>query len=718
MICSGITPKRIVEQNGNPTSLLLNTDIQKLVLLKKFKNYDKNRKINTEHIISKKINHFGKLIKREKKNKSQTKKNKENNNNNCFNFFINNNFRKFLYYKLKKKYDSENFAYNVKKINELIFNIPSSFTANFKDYLLIEEDAEFLKREYKKEEFKKKFKKIFYFYEKYSKTFPNYTILGEGKYLYKNILKKQKMIDELQRMKEEEEEKINSKYMDLSNETIFTFNTIESINNQKDSFWIKKLQDIIYLEKSQNESNIIENLNILINKIELCEKIKEENSKNKQAIYKKEFKKIRNLSKPLHINQINPRLKQIKEKINQIKNYRNNFEINKKLKNKTIESSYNSFSTTVNNKSFNNKIMINITNINEEKKELLKKRIPGNKDLSYKKGSKEKERYREKLFNLNNKFQNSLLYETKFSNSMITNKVKNYFKININKKSKIINSHKKTEYSYNVGSLFNSRKDKSKEFLTEKKLVSEFNKYINNRKKPIKKYSYLNTESINSHHSHLRTEFLINSHCNINQKIYNSELYPKKSEEDTIYKVKSNSILSNKGSKILKLSFLNNTISTNKINKKKNCMNSKKNSNNIKKKKMDKTNNNKMQLKNKILKNNKVNSKKHICLINMSNNNKSNYSINSSLSNMGDKYYLKSFLITKGKTSFHLNKKIRNINSNDKKRSNSQNKNNNIGKKIILSKTQYGRNRKCVNMQFNSGKTYQNNKRIKVKKLY
>ena len=168
---------------------------------------------------------------------------------------------------------------------------------------------------------------------------------------------------------------------------------------------------------------------------------------------------------------------------------------------------------------------------------------------------------------------------------MITNKVKNYFKININKKSKIINSHKKTEYSYNVGSLFNSRKDKSKEFLTEKKLVSEFNKYINNRKKPIKKYSYLNTESINSHHSHLRTEFLINSHCNINQKIYNSELYPKKSEEDTIYKVKSNSILSNKGSKILKLSFLNNTISTNKISKKKNCMNSKKNSNNIKKKK-------------------------------------------------------------------------------------------------------------------------------------
>jgi hypothetical protein len=153
MICSGITPNRSTEQNDNPKPLFL-TDIPNITKLKKFEKNDKNRKINTAQIISKKIKHFAKMIKLNKK--KQQKKNKEN-----INIFTNNNFREFLYYKLKKKYDSESSAYNVKKVNELIFNIPSRLTANFKDYLLVEEDAEFLKREYKKEEFNKKFKKIF-----------------------------------------------------------------------------------------------------------------------------------------------------------------------------------------------------------------------------------------------------------------------------------------------------------------------------------------------------------------------------------------------------------------------------------------------------------------------------------------------------------------------------------------------------------------------------
>ena len=721
MICSGITPNRSTEQNDNPKPLFL-TDIPNITKLKKFENNDKNRKINTAQIISKKIKHFAKMIKLNKK--KQQKKNKEN-----INIFTNNNFREFLYYKLKKKYDSESSAYNVKKVNELIFNIPSRLTANFKDYLLVEEDAEFLKREYKKEEFNKKFKKIFFFYEKYSKTFPNYTILREGKYLYKNILKKQKMIDELQKIKEEEAERASSNYIDLSNETIFTNNTIESINNQKDSFWSKKLQDIIYLEQNQDESNIMEKIKILINQINQCEKIKEDNSNNKQAIYKKEFKKIRNLSKPLYINQINPKLMQIKEKLNQIKNNRNNFELNKKLKNKTIESSYNSFSTTINNRSFNNKIIFNIANMNEEKKELLKRRIPFHKELSNKNGSNEYDRYKE-LNNLSNKFQSSILYESKFSNSMIANKLKKFFKINNNKKKQLINSQKKSEYSYNVGSLFNSRKERSKEFLTEKKLISEFNKYINNRTKPIKKYSYFNTESINTHHSHLKNEYLITSHCKINQRIYNSELHSKKSCEETIYKVKSNGILNKKGIKILQLSFLNNTFSSNKNSKSKNSLNNHKKKNN-KIKKTNSVNKNKSHLKNKILTNNKNKNKneKHISLSNS--NNKHIFLFNRIKSKMGDKNCIKTFLCIKGKTTYHLNKNNTNISS-DKKKSNSltkkynyEKKNSNIiskkynyGKKILLTDNIYGRNGKYLTLKISSGKTLHNNKKTKVKKFH
>jgi hypothetical protein len=39
--------------------------------------------------------------------------------------------------------------------------------------------------------------KVFEFYEKYSKVFPNYVALpGESKYMFKNIERKQKLIDE------------------------------------------------------------------------------------------------------------------------------------------------------------------------------------------------------------------------------------------------------------------------------------------------------------------------------------------------------------------------------------------------------------------------------------------------------------------------------------------------------------------------------------------
>ena len=164
MFCFIPTPKNEIEKNKK-TSLVLDNKNQKIEDSQKFKK-------NFKKALSKKIN----LI----HNKMKIKK--ENNNKNLNNYIVNksiknNDFRIFLYYKLKRKYDSKIYTYNVKKINELIFNIPSKFTANFKDYLLIEEYGEFFKRQYFKKEFNKKFRKIFYFYEKFSKTFPNYTIL-------------------------------------------------------------------------------------------------------------------------------------------------------------------------------------------------------------------------------------------------------------------------------------------------------------------------------------------------------------------------------------------------------------------------------------------------------------------------------------------------------------------------------------------------------------
>lgn len=41
---------------------------------------------------------------------------------------------------------------------------------------------------------------MYEFYEKFSKVFPNYVTLPENKYLFKNIEKKQRIIDEKNRI--------------------------------------------------------------------------------------------------------------------------------------------------------------------------------------------------------------------------------------------------------------------------------------------------------------------------------------------------------------------------------------------------------------------------------------------------------------------------------------------------------------------------------------
>ena len=650
MLSLGITPKK-KNQNENQSLLILNSK----KIEEQPKKFHKNIKNKTAFIISKKMNLFLKRIKSKRGNKS-----KVTNNDNLLKKGIKaNDYRNFLYYKLSKKYNSKNFSYNIKKINELIFNIPSKFTASFKDFLLEEEDAEFLKREYQKKEFRKKFKKIFYFYEKYSKIFPNYAILSEGKYMYRNILKKQKMIDELQKMKEEEEEKTNSKIMDISSETIFTNKAIDSIVNQKDSFLIQNLEDIIYLDK-QDEIDNIQNINIIIENINQAEILSKKNI-DKKTKYEKQYKKIRNLSKPLHINQINPKLLQIKERINQIKNLRNNYDKYSKYY-RTIESSYNSFSTTINNKSYNNKgntISNRIkTNLYEEMKEFYTKRMLYLKKLSYEKYNKERLSY------LSNKFKNNSndknLYDAKISNSMITNKIKKYFernKSNYDKKKEDINTRRKSENSYNVGSLFNSRKDKCKEFQNDKKLISVFNKYINNRTKPFKKKTSLNTEITISQKSisNNKNDLMILNQNNLYPNLYSTEIYDsKRFFEDNLNKSKKkNNYSLNKNNininiNISQNSFLNHTFSSNiKYNKKDLNLNKNNSKNKKLKKNLENFTNNKLFFKTKILKNtkNKSNTKSII----LPNDNHKNKNIN-----FGGKSHLKTITNIRN-TDFSIN---------------------------------------------------------------
>ena len=177
----------------------------------------------------------------------------------------------FMKIKLQNKYNISNDFYNKKKINELIFNDPSNYTAAFKEYLLLEDENEFLRRFYKKNELKKKLSSIYNFYEKYSKIFPNYIIIQESKFMYKNIQKKQKMIDNLQYIKEQEKRNKERK-KNTSNDTIFTNGAINDIFNQTDSYYKNNLKNLIDITFTNDDT--VKDINNLIKKIEKNEEEK------------------------------------------------------------------------------------------------------------------------------------------------------------------------------------------------------------------------------------------------------------------------------------------------------------------------------------------------------------------------------------------------------------------------------------------------------------
>jgi hypothetical protein len=88
-------------------------------------------------------------------------------------------------------------------VNDLIYNENTHVVSIFKDYLILDDINEFLKRPYTLAEVSTRLPKLCTFYDKYSQVFPNYVALPESKYMFKNIQRKQKIIDEQYQMQEE-----------------------------------------------------------------------------------------------------------------------------------------------------------------------------------------------------------------------------------------------------------------------------------------------------------------------------------------------------------------------------------------------------------------------------------------------------------------------------------------------------------------------------------
>jgi len=69
---------------------------------------------------------------------------------------------------LSKKYSSNRDFYNLKIVNDLIYNENTHIVSIFKDYLILDDINEFLKRPYNNNEIKARLPKLCSFYDKYS----------------------------------------------------------------------------------------------------------------------------------------------------------------------------------------------------------------------------------------------------------------------------------------------------------------------------------------------------------------------------------------------------------------------------------------------------------------------------------------------------------------------------------------------------------------------
>ena len=184
---------------------------------------------------------------------------------------INTQLEKIVNRRFKKKYKIDQNRYNIYAIESIIFNDKTHLVALFKEYLIIDDDYEFLKRYYTKDESKTRLIKYIQYYETYNFLYPNYTSIPESKFIYHNIHKKQKILDEQEqkgKVKSEKEKKnsLNSVSLSQSKNTIFDSSVYNSIIQNNSNLYSTIFG--IEVNGKNNKNDSITEINKLIKIIE------------------------------------------------------------------------------------------------------------------------------------------------------------------------------------------------------------------------------------------------------------------------------------------------------------------------------------------------------------------------------------------------------------------------------------------------------------------
>ena len=402
------------------------------------------------------------------------------------------NFEKIVYKYFKNKYHHTKDFYNIRAIDDIINNYNSHLVSEFKDYLLMGDISEFLQKNYDINESMQFLILLINYYKNSSLIFPNYVLLPEKKYIFKNIRKKQKIINKQQEqiIKEGNSDKNNAKNKD-NNNTFFNTITLNSIFNQTNSSNLKLFFDI----NKNSEKNSDSDIKKICKNIEKNEiKIKHKKYIIKRKNLESEINKDKNNSKMNSIN-IN-REGENSHKLNKKKFKDNKNIIPKSNVNKILKTEQNNLKKIHKIKgldkynSINKKLSINDNNINSNKISKLKLKIGHTKTntsifetntniyLYKKKSSKNKNNSKTNIFQKVIKFK---LKKKKVKNDVKEN-IMSLLKSKLRNKSTIFPENSSlNSLTKNRRLIINTRRHKKNESLTPRFNINNPNNFKDNK---------------------------------------------------------------------------------------------------------------------------------------------------------------------------------------------------------------------------------------------
>ena len=426
-------------------------------------------------------------------------------------------------------------SYNKLMIENLMSNGKCHLVAVFKNYLIQDDISDYLRRFYTYEESIPRLKKLFKFHQETSVIFPNYTPLIESKYLYNNVIKKQRIIDAQQDLEEKrnnsKSNKKKNKEKNYTDENIFNSTILGDILSPSESV----LRIIFGIEKKEKKLNIMDQ-----DVPDNLDKIKEKDDYNGNDYEKSEYFEMKNL------------IKEVENAEENIKSLNNNSLVGYKLNNNNalkyklkLISSPNNNQTKNKNYEKLNSITNNSTNITSSSfiNNINSIKLQSNPKLKFKDGIMHSQKGK---INIKNKNSQTLTI------SNIKNKDKNFYISSYKNKNITSTSHKKSKSTVPNRTLYGSNFHINNNIL---------NNLINQEKRAISKYNS-NSHSINA--SRLNTNS--QNHYILNNNFpFNSKNYLLNTKNKITTSVKSNKLLTKVPKIDMKKLLITNKNSNNKI---------------------------------------------------------------------------------------------------------------------------------------------------------